>query len=66
MMDVDGTAIPWRVRLHARLWYPFSKTRWRAVWVRYWESQGIPEDIQMEWADEADEAAAETNGPTTA
>ena len=41
-------------KIHARLWHPFSKSRWRRVWVRYWESQGIPEEVQMRWADEAD------------
>jgi hypothetical protein len=45
--------IPWRVRFAARLWWPISKDRWRAVWVRYWESEGVSEEQQMEWADEA-------------
>jgi len=43
--------------MHAWIVYPFSATRWRAVWVRYWESQGISEDTQMQWAAEADEGA---------
>jgi hypothetical protein len=47
--SVAGPEIPWRVKLHARLVWPFSKARWRMVWVRYWESQGISEDEQMEW-----------------
>jgi hypothetical protein len=49
--------IPLRVRLHAALVKPISGERWRAVWVRYWESQGIPEARQMEWA--AEESARE-------
>jgi hypothetical protein len=48
--SVDGPGIPWHVSLHARLIRPFSKARWRMVWVRYWESQGISEEEQMEWA----------------
>jgi hypothetical protein len=47
---VAGPGIPWHVQLHAWLIKPFSKARWRMVWVRYWESQGIPEDQQMEWS----------------
>jgi hypothetical protein len=47
--------IPLRVRLHAWIVKPFSEDRWRAVWVHYWESQGINEDEQMRLADEADE-----------
>jgi hypothetical protein len=45
------------VRLHARVLWPISKRRWRMVWVRYWESQGISEEQQMEWA--AEERARE-------
>jgi hypothetical protein len=45
-----SNGIPRRVRLRARLVYPFSKSRWRMVWVRYWESQGISEEQQMQWA----------------
>lgn len=46
--------IPWSVRLHAALVKPFSGARWRRVWVRYWESQGISEAEQMRLADESD------------
>jgi hypothetical protein len=48
----NDPGIPLRVRIHARLLWPFSKKRWRMVWVRYWESQGISEEQQMEWAAE--------------
>ena len=48
----DDLEIPLRVRLHAGLVKPFSAERWRMVWVRYWESQGISEEQQMEWAAE--------------
>jgi hypothetical protein len=48
-------AIPWRVRAHARIVYWLWRPAWRGVWVRYWESQGISEEQQMEWAAEADE-----------
>ncbi len=41
--------------MHVRLVWPFSRTRWRAVWVRYWESQGISENEQMRMADDAAE-----------
>ena len=53
---MSDPGIPLRVRLHAWLIHPFSKTRWRAVWVRYWESQGISEEQQMRWAAEAQAA----------
>ena len=53
---MPNTGIPWRVRLRARLWWPISKTRWRGVWVRYWESQGVSEEQQMEWAADAEAA----------
>lgn len=52
--------IPWHVRVHARMVWPFSKTRWRIVWVRYWESQGISEEQQMQWAAEAEAASQES------
>jgi hypothetical protein len=54
----NDLGIPLRVRLHAKLWNPvgflppISGRRWRRVWVRYWETQGISEEQQMEWADE--------------
>lgn len=41
--------------MHVRLVWLFSRTRWRAVWVRYWESQGISENEQMRMADDAAE-----------
>jgi hypothetical protein len=47
-----GGVIPWRVRLHAQLIRPFLKSRWRRVWIRYWESQGVSEEEQMRWAAE--------------
>lgn len=47
-----GPKIPLRVRLHAKLLWPFSKSRWRQVWVDYWESQGISEEQQMRWGAE--------------
>jgi hypothetical protein len=56
----SDSEIPLRVRLHARLWNPvsflppISGWRWRRVWVHYWETQGISEEQQMEWAAEAD------------
>jgi hypothetical protein len=48
--------IPWHIRLHGRLLLWLWPSRFRAFWVRYWESQGISEDEQMQWAAEADEA----------
>jgi hypothetical protein len=36
-----------------RWFYPRG---WRRFWVRYWESQGIPEDVQMRWAAEAEDS----------
>jgi hypothetical protein len=56
---MDEGGIPLRVRLHARLIWPFSKSRWRRVWVRYWESQGISEDEQMRWAADQDDDSPE-------
>lgn len=56
---MGGPEIPWQVKLHARLVKPFSAARWRMVWVRYWESQGISEEQQMEWADEGHAREAE-------
>jgi hypothetical protein len=58
-MAGPGPEIPWRIRLHAWLIKPFSGARWRMVWVRYWESQGISEEQQMEWAAEAEAREAE-------
>jgi hypothetical protein len=49
-----SAGIPWHIGLRARLIKPFFKTRWRAVWVRYWESECISEEEQMRWAAEAD------------
>ena len=60
----DRLGIPLRVRLHARLVRPFSGRRWRRVWVRYWESQGISEEQQMEWSRAALEE--EEGGPGAA
>jgi hypothetical protein len=59
---MSGPDIPWHVKLHAGFIKPFSAARWRMVWVRYWESQGISEEQQMEWAAEelAREAAEES------
>jgi hypothetical protein len=45
-------SIPWRVGMHARLVRPFSETRWRAVWLQYWKSQGVPEDERRQLAEE--------------
>jgi hypothetical protein len=42
--------IPWHATLRARLIWWLWKPAWAGYWVRYWESQGIPEDTQMEWA----------------
>jgi hypothetical protein len=42
--------IPWHVYARARFLWLFRRSHWRDFWVRYWESQGIPEDEQMEWA----------------
>jgi hypothetical protein len=50
---LDRQRIPWRVRLHARLARSISATRWRAVWVRYWDSEGVSGQTQMQWAAEA-------------
>ena len=49
---MSDAGIPWHVRLHACIVKPFSKAQWRMVWVRYWESQGISEEQQMQWAAE--------------
>jgi len=55
--------IPWHVRLRGSLLRRFRPGSWRAFWVRYWESQGISEEEQMEWAAEEDAAeAASSNG----
>jgi hypothetical protein len=49
-----SAGIPWHVRLRGRLISWFWPSRFRAFWVRYWESQGISESEQMRWAAEAE------------
>ena len=46
--------IPWHVRLRGRFYSRFWPSRFRAQWVRYWESQGISEEEQMRMVAEAD------------
>jgi hypothetical protein len=53
--------VPRSVRLHATLVRPFGAARWRAVWVRYWESQGISVAEQMRMAAEADARRSPTD-----
>jgi hypothetical protein len=50
-----SAGIPWHVRLRGWFYSRFWPSRFRDHWVRYWESQGISEEQQMEWAAEADE-----------
>jgi hypothetical protein len=47
--------IPWHVRFRGWFFSCFWRSRFRVHWVRYWESQGISEEQQMEWAAEAEE-----------
>lgn len=46
------TGIHWHVRLRGWFFSHFWPSRFRDHWVRYWESQGISEEEQMEWAAE--------------
>jgi hypothetical protein len=41
---VFAEPIPMRVRLFARLIEPFSASRVRKFWLRYWERQGLSGD----------------------
>ena len=47
--------IPWHVTLRGRLLWWLYRPAWRGYWVRYWESQGISEGTQMDWAAQAEE-----------
>jgi hypothetical protein len=50
-----GGGIPWHVKLRGWILARFYPRAWRGFWVRYWESQGISEEQQMEWAAEAEQ-----------
>jgi hypothetical protein len=54
--EQEPSLIPWHVRLRGKLLLWFYPRGWRSFWVRYWESQGISEETQMQWAREADES----------
>jgi hypothetical protein len=56
-----GSGIPWHVRFRAKLLRHVWPDGWRRVWIRYWESQGISEETQMQWATEADERERSAN-----
>ena len=45
---------PWHVTLRGNLLWLLWRPAWRGYWVRYWESQGIFEEEQMQWAAEED------------
>jgi len=49
---VSNAGVPWQIKLRARLIKPVSKTRWRALWVRYWESLGSSEDAETRQTDQ--------------
>ena len=50
----SDTGIAWHVTLRGKLLWWLWRPAWRGYWVRYWESQGISEEEQMQWAAEED------------